>query len=501
MAYTIGIDIGTYSSKGVLLDRDGIVKASAVREHELSTPRPGWAEHDAQRVWWEEFCQISRELLRESGTKRGEVLGVGLSGIAPCVLPVDEQGNPLRPAILYGIDTRATGEIERIEALFGGERIRKIAGSDLSSQSAGPKILWIREREPEVWKKTRWIMNSSSYLAFKLTGEVCLDNYTASSYHPLFDVNRVAWSEEGSRGICPLEMLPRPLWAGERVGTVTADACEASGLAIGTPVIAGTADAAAEAVAAGVSEVGETMIMYGSSTFFIALTDSLKPGGTFWPSPFLWPGSFAYAGGTATAGSLTEWFRREFLPHSEDRSGSYQTLAEQAASVPPGSRGVMTLPYFSGERTPLNDPKARGVIAGLTLSHTRADIYRSMLEAVGYSIRHNLEEMEASGAEVTTLYAIGGGTRNSVWMRIVTDIIGKPQLLRDSPGAAYGDALLAAVEAGVISKEQIPDLLPEARRIDPREAAATVYDRAYRQYRSLYQETKGTVHALAEAAE
>lgn len=500
MAYTIGIDIGTYSAKGVLLDESGRLLASGSAAHELSMPRPGWAEHDAETDWWGGFVTICRGLLKESGIDPRAVLAVGVSGIAPCVLPVDEGGRALRPAILYGVDTRATAEIDLLEERLDREWIRETSGAYLSSQSAGPKILWLREREPEIWNRTRWIMNSSTYLAYRLTGEVALDNYTAAFYHPLFDVTRRSWDEKAAEAICPVEMLPKTIWSGDAVGEVLQSAAAETGLAPGTPVIAGSADASVEAVAAGVRTPGDTMVMYGSSNFLITVTEELRSGGAYWPAPFLWEGTFAYAGGMATAGSVTTWFRDNLARagggETSNGDALYQALATEAAAVAPGSNGLLALPYFSGERTPMNDPRARGVFAGLSLSHGRGHIFRSLLEGVGFGIRQNLEAMGALGGR---LFGIGGGTKNDLWMQIVTDIIGEPQLLRDSPGASFGDAVLGALHAGILgSREDVEGWLPAPREIRPDSRNRDVYDRQYELFKKLYENTTDTVHALAE---
>jgi xylulokinase len=291
-------------------------------------------------------------------------------------------------------------------------------------------------------------------------------------------------------------MMPEPTWTSSVMGRVTDEAARETGLAAGTPVITGTADAAAEAVGAGLAGPGDMMVMYGSSTFFILRTDGLMAPRGFWASRFLEKNAFVVAGGTATAGSLTRWFRDNFgrEEHAAERGGganAYAALSRLTASSPPGSRGVVVLPYFSGERTPLNDPGARGMIFGLTLGHTRADIYRAVLESVGFSIRHNIEALKAEGCRATRILAVGGGTRNPGWLQMVSDIAGIHQVVPARQlGASYGDAFLAGIGVGMFSgTAEAQRWVRPGETVGPDPANRPVYDAAYALYRELYERT------------
>jgi xylulokinase len=496
--WLLGVDIGTYSSKGVLVRDTGEVVASSVAEHSLRMPKPGHFEHDPEETWWRDFRAICGELLRGSGIDPRTIAGIGISTISPAVVPVDEAGLALRPAILYGIDTRATREIAELERSTGGH---------FDSQSAAPKIMWIRRNEPEVWARTRGVVNGSGYLVRRLTGEATIDVYDATIFAPLFDERRLRWSEEAASLVAPTSMMPRPTWTCDIAGHVTAKAARETGLAEGTPVITGTADAAAEAVSAGLAEPGDLMVMYGSSTFFILKTPEPRTPKGFWGSRFLEKDSYVVAGGTATAGSLTRWFRDSFAPaeiEAEKRGGpnAYAALADLAEASPAGARGLVALPYFSGERTPLHDPDAKGVIFGLTLSHTRADIYRALLESVGYAIRHNLEALAAEGCAAKRILAVGGGTRNLAWMRMVSDIAGITQAIPEQQiGASYGDAFLAGVGVGMFPGPSDISRWVRARQVlHPDEKAHALYGDYYRVYRELYERTAGAMHALGGIA-
>jgi xylulokinase len=468
-------------------------------EHSLDIPGPGRAEHDPDKVWWHDFALICSELLRVSAVDARAIAGIGISTISPAVVIVDGEGRALRPAILYGIDTRATREMAELEA---------ITGARLDSQSAAPKVMWIRRNEPRLWARTRGVLNGSGYLNLRLTGQKTIDIYDAAIFAPFFDTESLEWSEKLAPLVAPVEMMPRPTWTSEIAGRVGSEAARETGLAAGTPVITGTADAAAEAVGAGIAEPGDMMLMYGSSSFFILRTESpARPQG-FWASRFLEKDTYVVAGGTSTAGSLTRWFRDNFAQAelAAERSGgpsAYSTLADLGAVSPPGARGLVVLPYFSGERTPINDPAAKGAIFGLTLGHGRADVYRALLESVGYSIRHNIEALAAEGCEARRILAVGGGTRNEAWMQIVSDIAGiRQELPIRELGAAYGDAFLAGIGVGIFSAlKDISRWVRDWRVISPRDEQRTLYEDYYRIYRGLYERNADLMHDLARLAE
>ncbi len=506
MDYLLGIDVGTYESKGVLVDRDGRIVVGASVAHDLSLPRPGWAEHDAEAVWWHDFAALSRQLLGRAAVSSRDVVGVGCSAIGPCVLPVDAGGGPLRPAILYGIDTRASAEVAELTARLGEGWVLDQTGSALSSQAAGPKILWLRRHEPDLWKKAARVMTSTSWLVFRLTGRVVIDHYTAAAWGPLYNLNSRGWDPRALDLVCSADLLPELDWSAALAGRVSRRAAAETGLAEGTPVTVGTADAAAEAVAAGVLDPGDTMLMYGSTLFFIQICSRLPASRQQWPTVYLEPGTYALAAGMSTTGALTRWIRDQLAPREaaaerEGGASAYQVLAEEAARVPRGADGLLLLPYFSGERTPLNDPLARGVMVGLTLSHGRPHIYRAALEGIAYGIRHNLEAMARAGAQPRRLVAIGGGTRSPLWTQIVSDVTGREQVVQATPGACYGDAMMAAVGVG------LADGLAGCRRwleagtpVRPDPEAAAFYEGRYPLFRELYERTRPLVHALASAA-
>lgn len=491
----LGIDVGTASSKAVLTDHDGTVLARHAVSHGMSVPRSGWAEQDAERVWWHDVRALCTRLLDGSPYTGSDVAGVAVSAIGPCLLPLDEHDEPLRPGILYGVDTRASDQIRALEREIGEDAVFAFSRSALTSQSVGPKIRWLRESEPDVWARTRRLTTASSYLVAKLTGEHVIDRHTASHFAPLIDMDQLEWSERYAAHVGPIERLPRLAWSDEVAGTVTQAAAEATGLRAGTPVAVGTVDAVAEGLSVGVTRPGDLMVMYGSTTFFVLMVDAPIPDRRTWATAGPFAGTWALAAGMGTTGSLTAWLRDLTTPGVSD-DDAFETLFEGAARVPPGAEGLLMLPYFSGERTPLNDPHARGVIAGLSLAHGRDQLFRAALEGIAYGVRHNLETFDAIGAPVTRIVAVGGGARG-IGAHIVSDVTGRTQQrARVSIGAAYGDAFIAGLSAGILQHDDLERWVTIERTIEPDSAAARVYDERYPDFLDLYRSTKPIVHRL-----
>jgi xylulokinase len=501
----LGIDVGTSSSKGVLCTPDGQELATEMVEHgEVSRPKPGWAEHDADGIWWADCVALCRRLL--SGRYTGDdVGGVAVSAIGACLLPVDVNGQPLRPGILYGIDTRASAEIEILNEQFGKEALLEFSGMALTSQAIGPKILWLQRNEPDVYARTHSFLTATSYLVQRLTGEFVIDRHTASYFNPLIDLDRLEWGDRFAEPIVDLDRLPRLMWSDEIAGTVQARAAAETGLRAGTPVTVGTVDAAAEAISVGVTEPGDMMVMYGSTMFFILFSERPVPDPTMWATAFCFPGSYDVAGGLSTSGALTRWFRDELggtEKHAESLGGAnaYAALAELAAATPAGAEGLICLPYFSGERTPINDPEARGVFAGMTLSHTRGHLYRAALEGTAFGVRHNLEAIERMGVSPRRLVAVGGGAKNPLWLQIVSDVTGVAQDIPERTiGASLGDAFLAGIATGIIPDRSSlqRDWVKISRRLEPDPDRHTAYGPYYSVYRNLYETTKDQLHQLA----
>jgi len=482
----VGVDIGTYESKGALVDSEGRILASAARPHKMLVPQPGWAEHRPEEDWWGDFTAICQELITKSGVAPEHIRAVGASGVGPCVLPVDAAGAPLSNAILYGVDTRATREIEDLKAAIGADVILERCGNALTSQSIGPKILWLKRNRPEVFARADKFLNSTSFLVHRLTGRFVVDHYTAANGSPLYDAEALNWTQDLAPEIVSSDRLPELAWTTEIAGQVTGRAAQQTGLAAGTPVIVGTIDAAAEAVSVGVLAPGQMMLMYGSTIFTVLIAEARVRNARLWWAPWLFPGQHAVLAGLATSGALTHWFRDQLARDLQPET-AMSVLAAEAASSPPGAGGLVFLPYFSGERTPLYDSHAKGVWFGLNLTHRRGDMYRALLEGIAFGTNHVVETYRDAGVSLKAIHAVGGGVRNPVWLQATSDVSGlKQTLLKSNLGASYGDAFLGALAVGDVDVGAITRWNPVQGQVAPEVERKALYSRQYGVFRELY---------------
>ncbi len=497
MAYYLGVDIGTYETKAALVDEHGVMVASAAHGHKMLVPQPGWAEHRPREDWWGDFVFVTRKVLADSGIDPRGIRAIAVSAIGPCMLPVDADGEPLMNGVLYGVDTRAAAEIASLDSRIGAGTILDRCGNALTSQAVGPKILWLKNNRRDLYDRAARFLTSTSYVNHRLTGRFVIDHYTASASAPLYDVAALGWTQDLADDIARPEQMPDLLWSTDIAGAVTAEAAAETGLAKGTPVTAGTIDAAAEALSVGVRRPGDMMIMYGSTIFAIMLTDARVRDSRLWYAPWLFEGQHASMAGLATSGTLTHWFRDQ-LARDLSAENAFVQLAAEAASSPPGARGLVFLPYFSGERTPIHDPLAKGMIFGLDLTHGRGDIYRALLEGIACGTNHIIDTYRDAGRPPDRLFAVGGGVKNAVWSQATSDVAQLPQnVCARSVGASYGDAFLAAVAVGDVDRDAIARWNPVDHTIAPDPAHAAVYARRYSTFRRLYEATRPLMHEPA----
>ena len=384
-AYFMGIDIGSSETKGILMDESWKPIHTCTAQHVMENPAPHYFEHDAEGVWWHDFCAVSQALLAETGISPAEIAGVGASVLGCDCLPVDEHCRPLRKAILYGIDARCQGEIEWLTEHFGEDGVIERFGHPVCSDDVAAKILWVKNHEPEVYAKTYKFLTGSSFITAKLTGNYVIDQFLAkAAFRPLY-------REDGSINeaecglFCRPDQLCEPRVVTDLAGHVTAEAAKETGLLPGTPVIVSSGDSTSEAVSVGIVQPGEVMFQFGSSLFFYycadhAVTDPRVHGGNYTV-----PGTYSVSGGTNAAGTLTRWVRDTFFDLVEqEKAGGPNAFAAMTDYLPESSEGLICLPYLAGERMPINDPNAKGVLFGLTLNHDRGHIYRAALEGASY---------------------------------------------------------------------------------------------------------------------
>ena len=507
--YFVGIDIGTYSSRGILLDENFQVVGDVSTPHGMDNPKPGWFEQDAEAVWWKDLCILSHRLLETTGIDPSQVSCIGVSALGTDCLPVDEDCNPLRPAILYGIDSRAGEEIRWLTDYYGEETVQKLFGHPICSGDTATKILWIRRHEPDVYEKTAKFLTGSSFLTAKLTGEYVIDQFLAKgSFRPLYREDGSVNSE--TCGLyCRPDQIARAAVSTDVAGTVTAQAALETGFAEGTPVITGTGDSTSEAVSVGLVEAGTAFFQFGSSMFFYYCVDrflghyqsengngSIKGG-----KEFTVPKTYCLGDGTNAAGTLTRWVRdtlyaQEYAQQLSGGQNAYNVMAEEASRIPAGCDGLMMLPYIYGERSPIQDPQATGMLFGLKGGHTRAHINRAALEAVGYSVYQHLLLFTEMGVAPKRVITAGGGTQNRTWMQIICDMAGIPITIPESyQCSAFGDAMMAAVGCGRLEDfRALREALPEGTVLKPDEENHRLYAGRYPLFRELYLRNQELMH-------
>ncbi len=488
MNYFMGIDIGSQSSKGVIVDENSNVVAKHSISHIMENLKPGFFEQDAEKIWWNEFCSISKNLIEKSRLDKEDIKAIGHSATSPCLTFLDKDNNLLRNAILYGIDTRAHKEIAYLNESIGEEALINTGGCILSSQSVIPKVLWVKNNEPDVFNNTRKILSAMGYITYKLTGKYTQNSYDAVGYTGAFDIFRKVWIDTYIKNIVPTEYFGELVSPSKFVGSLTKEAALQTGLSEDTLVLPGIADAAAESLSCGVFNKGEMMLMLGTSSFFILLTDKLHKTNKFWPSNFLFEDEYVLTGGASNCGSAIIWFLNTFMD-SNTNEDVYTKLLEEANQNNISDRSPLCIPYFAGERTPIHDPNAKAIFFGLDFMHSRATLYKSLLEGIAYSIKNNIEEIKKL-TNINKIHIIGGGIKNPLFIKLIVDIC---QVSVSIPsidiGACFGDAILAIKAYN--PKVSMKDFVSIEEEISFSADNVELYQNRYNKFQELYKITRG----------
>ncbi len=476
----LGIDIGTTALKAVVLDPERGVIAQAGQPHTLRSPYPGWAEM-APAEWWETTIAACRELT--ATIPANGIAAIAVTGMVPAMVLLDERGTILRPSIQQN-DARSVEEVEQLRDAVDLDEFFAVTGGTPNQQNVAPRWRWLATHEPDGIERCTTLFGSYDFIAHRLTGTRSLElNWAAES--GLYDIGRGTWHLPylEQAGI-PATILPPVRQPSEIIGVVTDDAAAATGLRAGTPVVAGSADHVAAALASGLTQPGDLLLKFGGAGDILYVADRPDPDRHFYFDYHDIPGLTLINGCMAASGSFVKWFASEF-----GGSATLDDLDREAALIPPGSGGIVALPYLLGEKTPIFDPLARGVFAGLMLHHTRAHLFRAVLESVCYGFRHHLELLLASGRTVTRVLAADGGSRSSLWMQIAADVTGQPiQVIDGEAASALGAAFVAGIGVGVFEDwGQIERFITFGPRYTPQPDAVTDYDAAYTIYRDLYQ--------------
>ncbi|MHB0859181.1 MAG: xylulokinase [Anaerolineae bacterium] len=455
MTYLIGLDVGTSGAKALLVDESGAVRASVTVEYDYQTPQPLWAEQDP-RQWWQASAAAIRGLLHKESVATEEIAAIGLTGQMVGLVALDAAGEPVRPCIMWN-DQRSGAQCEAITSMLGFERLMALTSNPVLPGFVAPKVLWVREHEPDAFQRIAHILLPKDYVRFRLTGEYATEVSDASGTS-LFDVVHRRWSQEMLDILkIPANWLPRCYESPEVTGTLTSLAAEATGLPAGIPVVGGAGDQPAQAVGSGIVEPGVVSVTTGTSGVVFTATPgpSVHPQGLLHAFCHAMPDAWYLMGVMLSAGGSLRWYR-DVLAQAEKSVAwlagrdPYELLTAEAEQAPVGSEGLLFLPYLSGERTPHVDPYARGAWLGLTTRHDRRHLVRAVLEGVAFGLRDSLELVHGLGAPVQQIRASGGGARSTLWRQIQADVFGTELVtVNETEGAAYGAAILAAVGVGI----------------------------------------------------
>lgn len=490
--YLLGIDIGTTATKAVLLHPERGIVADAEAPSNLSSPRAGWAEADPAE-WWENVGTTTRRCLADARANAASVAGIGVSGMVPTLILLDGDGEVLRPSIQQN-DARSVEQIHHFRQQTDEDDILERTGSAVTQQSIGPKLLWLRRHEPEVMKRVEHVLGSYDYIVYRMTGAFsCESNWALES--GLFrrgrswDASLLALSTISSNW---LGTVHQP---SERVGRLTPAAARHLGLAEGTPVVAGSADHIASAFSAGVKDPGDLLVKLGGAGDILYAMDDWVVDRRLFLDYHVVPEKFLINGCMAASGSIIKWFRQNFAGDAD-----YETLDKEGSDVPAGCEGLIVLPYFLGEKTPIHDPLARGVFFGLNLGHTRGHVYRAIIEGISFGFLHHLEVLAELGLHAKKVRVTNGGTRSQLWKQVTADVLGLPlEQIARHPGSSLGAAFVVGMGVGVFEDwAEIERFIEVSGVVEPGPEAHQMYLRLFRIYRDLYDSVRDKFQALRD---
>jgi xylulokinase len=494
--YWLGLDVGTGGSRALLVDANGRVAYSHIEPHEdMWMAKPLWAEQDPED-WWRASQHAVQGVLKKAAADGSSIRGVGLSGQMHGLVLLDRSDEVIRPALIW-CDQRSQPQVDEINATIGPENVLRAIANPVLTGFTLPKLLWVRDHEPELFSRVRHILLPKDFLRFKLTGEFATDVSDASGT-ALFDVLHRAWSSEMIELLhLDRTTLPRVHESSEITGSVTEAVARTTGLKTGTPVVAGAGDQAAGAIGNGIVKPGAVSCTVGTSgvVFAYLKQPAYDPGGRVHTFCHAIPNAWHVMGVTQGAGLSLQWYRNRFAQNC-----LYDELTADASLSPRGAHGLFWLPYLMGERTPHLDPNARAAWVGLTAKHQSSDLIRSILEGVCYSLKDCLEIIAGLGASASETRLSGGGAKSPLWHQLFADILNqRVTTLETQEGSAFGAALLATIGTGEYAnaEEVCRAAVHEVGAKDPDPDAVGFYERHYRVYRSLYPALKSSFGTIA----
>lgn len=492
MSCVIGLDIGTTSTIGILIEMPNTILGLASQEVTLSSPHPGWAEENPDQ-WWSNVCKIIAELLSKNNRRPESISAIGVTGMLPAVVLLDDEGMILRPSIQQS-DGRCGKEVADLRTEWDERSFIAKAGNGINQQLVSAKLRWIEKHEPGVFSRIATVFGSYDFINWKLTGKKAIEqNWALEAGFVDISTNTIDGSLVSLAHV-PRAAIPAKSLSHAILGFVTAEAADATGLAKGTPVVGGAADLIASALGAGVVKPGDVLLKFGGSVDVLIATDKVIPDPRMFLDYHLVPGLYMPNGCMSTGGSGLNWFAKTFAGAEAQLAvqrgqSVHQYLDVLAEKVSAGCDGLSILPYFLGEKTPIHDAEARGVFDGLTFSHGIGHFWRALLEAYAYAIRHHVEVLNDMGHATENFIVSDGGSNSGIWMQIVSDTLQRPlQRLAGHPGSCIGAAWTAAIGVGLTDDwSGISRFVSNAGRLEPNPAHSSVYDEGYARYRDLYQ--------------
>jgi ribulokinase len=507
MDYLIGVDIGTQGTKAVLIDPEGEVLAHSYKGYDVEKPKSSWAQQWPE-PWEEAVNSTIKSVVEKSNVGAENIKGVAVSSLyGGSGIPVDKNINPLAPCLIW-MDRRAEEEVEWVKKNINLDELFEVTGNSVNSYFGFTKILWMKKNMPEVWNEVKYFLPPAPYIVYKLTGEVAVDYSSAGNIGGVFNLRERNWSAEMSEKLgIPIELFPeRLVECTEIVGEITEEASKKTGLKVGTPVICGGVDAPVATLGAGALSEGNHVAMLGTSMCWGFITEkaNISPNLVSMPHCIDSNEKIYTFGGAATAGAILRWFRdivgsEELAAESKLGINAYTLLELASKDIPAGSDGLLVLPYFMGERSPIWDSNARGLIMGLSLVHTKGHMYKAFMEGVAYSLRHNMEMVAGTDTKLDKeIIIVGGGSKSLIWSQIYADVTGHPvRIIKNDVEAPLADALLAGLATGVIENPAVlSEWLEFEETIQPNLENTQKYDEYYEEYKNIYVNVKDNMKNL-----
>ncbi len=509
--YLLGTDIGTHGTTTVLVTPEGTILGSASAEYEIDQPEPSWAEQWPD-VWVEATYSTIRDAVEDADADPGDVRGISISSLyGGTGVPIDDRGDPVAPSLIW-MDRRSTEQVQWVRDNVDLDELFEITGNYVDSYFGFTKILWLKDNEPRTWEDIEHFVPPNNYVQYRMTGELAVDYSSAGCLGGVFDIDDLEWSADACEQLgIPIDKLPSRLVPCDSViGHLTDDAASKCVLEAGTPILAGGIDAPMATLAAGAFEGGHNVSMMGTSTCWGVVHSGENLSKQLVSMPHVADSSeqIYTFGGSATGGALIEWFTNEFC-QAEEQAGdladvaAFDLLNMKAEEIPPGSEGLVALPYFKGERSPIWDANARGNVLGLTLYHEKAHVYRALMEATAYSLQHNIEIADEIGLPLEPETSLVGGVSNSeLWTQILADVTGREMVVpAGGVGAPLGDAFLAGVGTDLFDGyDAITEWVGRDRVHSPDPDTHETYSDYYDIYTGLYRKLKDDMHELARLA-